>query len=87
VVLERGKDLTSITGLYVFCLGSYRALYILNWIWRYVIGDGRIDWIAVVGGIVQTLLYTDFFYRYFKALNMTLPDTNANAHSAGSTGA
>jgi len=56
----------------VLCLGSYRALYILNWVWRYW-AEGYIDYIAVVGGIVQTLLYTDFFYRYFKALNAGLP--------------
>jgi len=41
-------------------------------VWRYW-AEGYIDYIAVVGGIVQTLLYTDFFYRYFKALNAGLP--------------
>lgn len=35
VVLQRTKNIDNLTGNYVFLLGSYRALYILNWIWRW----------------------------------------------------
>jgi hypothetical protein len=44
-------------------LGMYRGLYILNWIYRYHT-ESFFDPIAVVAGIVQTVLYIDFFYLY-----------------------
>uniref|UniRef100_A0A8R1HY37 ER lumen protein-retaining receptor n=1 Tax=Caenorhabditis japonica TaxID=281687 RepID=A0A8R1HY37_CAEJA len=52
-----------ITAHYLFALGSYRGLYILNWIYRYYTED-YFDPIVVVAGIVQTVLYADFFYLY-----------------------
>ena len=54
------------TSNYIACLGSYRALYILNWIWRYFT-EGYRPWIAWICGIIQTILYGDFFYEFFKA--------------------
>lgn len=54
----------TITCHYLFALGSYRALYILNWIYRYNV-EGYYDLIAIFAGIVQTLLYGEFFYLYF----------------------
>uniref|UniRef100_A0A0N5A6B1 ER lumen protein-retaining receptor n=1 Tax=Parastrongyloides trichosuri TaxID=131310 RepID=A0A0N5A6B1_PARTI len=53
----------TITAHYLFCLGIYRGLYIINWIYRYYSED-FVDPIAVVAGIVQTVLYSDFFYLY-----------------------
>lgn len=50
---------------YIFALGLYRALYIPNWIYRYV-AEERFDIISVSAGIVQTLVYSDFFYVYYK---------------------
>ncbi|CAP28742.1 Protein CBG09044 [Caenorhabditis briggsae] len=52
-----------ITAHYLFALGSYRGLYILNWIYRYYTEE-YFDPIVVVAGIVQTVLYADFFYLY-----------------------
>jgi ER lumen protein retaining receptor len=49
---------------YIFALGLYRALYIPNWIYRYI-AENRFDTISVVAGIVQTLVYSDFFYIYY----------------------
>ena len=47
-------------------LGLYRALYIPNWIWRYVFERGHsVDYIAIVAGVVQTVLYSDFFWIYY----------------------
>ena len=43
--------------------GSYRALYLLNWVYRFYF-EGFFDLIAVVAGCVQTVLYCDFFYLY-----------------------
>jgi ER lumen protein retaining receptor len=49
---------------YIFALGLYRALYIPNWIYRYV-AEERFDIISVTAGIIQTLVYSDFFYVYY----------------------
>lgn len=53
----------TITAHYLFALGSYRALYIFNWVYRFYT-ESFLDVIAVVAGIVQTVLYADFFYLY-----------------------
>lgn len=62
-LVSKTGEAETITSHYLFALGSYRALYILNWIWRYYT-ENFVDWIAVVAGIVQTVLYCDFFYLY-----------------------
>ncbi|KAJ3087659.1 endoplasmic reticulum retention protein [Quaeritorhiza haematococci] len=62
--LTRTGEAETITTHYLFALGAYRALYLLNWIWRYVTEDGKFDWIVVVSGLVQTALYSDFLYVY-----------------------
>merc|ERR1719297_224995 len=58
----------NITSHYVFALGAYRALYLVNWFYRYFTEDNYYDSIAWVAGTVQTLLYADFFYYYLKAV-------------------
>jgi len=62
-MLSKTGAAETITAHYLFALGSYRALYILNWIYRFYT-ESFIDPIAVVAGIVQTVLYADFFYLY-----------------------
>jgi ER lumen protein retaining receptor len=52
------------TSHYVFCLGAYRALYIVHWITRYI-DMGLISNVSVCAGVIQTMLYADFFYYYF----------------------
>lgn len=65
-MLQRTGEAETITTHYLFALGMYRALYIPNWIYRYATEPERnIDWIAVVAGIVQTVLYSDFFWIYY----------------------
>lgn len=34
-LLQKTQNIDNLTGNYVFLLGSYRGLYILNWIYRY----------------------------------------------------
>lgn len=63
-MLQRTGEADTITVHYIAALGAYRALYIPNWIWRYAT-EGHIDTIAVVAGIVQTVLYSDFFWIYY----------------------
>ncbi|QEU62874.1 Erd2 [Kluyveromyces lactis] len=58
----KAKQLTS---HYIFALGLYRALYIPNWIWRYY-SEERFDKLSVFTGVIQTLVYSDFFYIYYQ---------------------
>nr|KAJ0224358.1 hypothetical protein LSAT_V11C100046770 [Lactuca sativa] len=44
---------------------AYRALYILNWICRYLTQPHFNGWISCFSGLIQTTLYADFFYYYF----------------------
>ncbi|GBN82876.1 ER lumen protein-retaining receptor 2, partial [Araneus ventricosus] len=62
-MVSKTGEAETITSHYLFCLGSYRALYILNWVYRYY-SEGFYDLIAIIAGIVQTVLYCDFFYLY-----------------------
>jgi hypothetical protein len=64
-MLQRTGEAETITTHYLFALGAYRALYIPNWIWRYFTEQGHFDAIAVLAGIVQTVLYSDFFWIYY----------------------
>lgn len=65
-MLQRTGEAETITTHYLFALGMYRALYIPNWIYRYATEpDRNVDWIAVVAGIIQTVLYSDFFWIYY----------------------
>lgn len=75
-MITKTGEAESITSHYLFALGSYRALYLFNWIYRYY-SEGFFDLIAVVAGVVQTILYCDFFYLYIakvlKGKNLKLP--------------
>lgn len=62
-MLQKRGEAETITAHYLFFLGSYRGLYILNWIYRYYT-ETFYDPIVIVAGIVQTVLYADFFYLY-----------------------
>jgi len=62
-MVSKTGEAESITSHYLFALGSYRALYIVNWIYRYY-AENFYDIIAIVAGCVQTILYCDFFYLY-----------------------
>lgn len=65
-MLQRTGEAETITTHYLFALGAYRALYIPNWIYRYAFeADYKADVIPIVSGIIQTVLYSDFFYIYW----------------------
>ncbi|KAK9365752.1 ER lumen protein retaining receptor-domain-containing protein [Lipomyces kononenkoae] len=63
-MLQRTGEAESLTTHYLFALGAYRALYIPNWIYRWL-AEGHVEPIAIVAGIIQTVLYSDFFYVYY----------------------
>ncbi|NP_001040188.1 ER lumen protein-retaining receptor [Bombyx mandarina] len=62
-LVSKTREAESITSHYLFALGSYRALYLLNWVYRYVV-ESHYELIAIISGVVQTILYCDFFYLY-----------------------
>jgi ER lumen protein retaining receptor len=53
------------TSHYLLMLGAYRAMYIMNWVYRFH-HEGYYDSIAMTAAIVQTILYCDFFYLYIR---------------------
>ncbi|KAI1137163.1 ER lumen protein retaining receptor-domain-containing protein [Hypoxylon sp. FL0543] len=64
---------TVIDSYYLLTLGSYRALYILNWIWRGLdVNDRKPEAIQVIFGVIQTLLYVDFFWVYYSRQRVKL---------------
>ncbi|KAH7538419.1 hypothetical protein FEM48_Zijuj03G0197500 [Ziziphus jujuba var. spinosa] len=67
VLLQTSSNIDNLTVNYVFFLGAYRALYLLNWIYRFFTELHRIRWIPWISGLVQTALYADFFYYYIKS--------------------
>ncbi|CAC9699143.1 ER lumen protein retaining receptor [Plasmodium reichenowi] len=65
VLLEKQREVENITSHYVITMGLYRAFYILNWIYRYFFDDKPyINVVGWIGGLIQTLLYIDFFYYF-----------------------
>lgn len=75
-MLQRTGQGESLTVHYIFALGLYRGFYVVNWIYRYWFDD----WFSLtsfVTGIIQTALYSDFFYIYytkvFKGKKFELP--------------
>ncbi|KAK7001404.1 protein-ER retention receptor [Favolaschia claudopus] len=73
ILLRETSVPTVITSFYLLALGSYRALYIPNWIYRYFT-EGIVDPIAVTFGIIQTALYLDFAYVYYSRQRIKLRD-------------
>lgn len=68
VVLQRYGEVENLTGNYILFMGAYRALYILNWIYRaHTEANYKHHWVVYFCGVLQTLLYADFFYYYFKS--------------------
>lgn len=80
IVLQRYREVENLTGNYIFFMGAYRFLYILNWIYRANYEPHyKHHWVVYFCGVLQTLLYVDFFYYYFqskkKGGKFTLPTT------------
>ncbi|KAF2430469.1 ER lumen protein retaining receptor [Tothia fuscella] len=73
VLLRQTTVPTVIDSYYLLCLGSYRAFYILNWISRFADKNERyFDPISVLFGIIQTALYVDFAWVYFRRQRVKL---------------
>jgi hypothetical protein len=57
---------TVIDSFYLVALGSYRALYCVNWFIReFEISGKKPNTVSVIFGIIQTALYIDFAWVYY----------------------
>lgn len=67
LLLRQTNVPTVIDSYYLVTLGSYRAFYILNWIWReeFEAAFRPPDTISVIFGVIQTALYIDFAWVYW----------------------
>lgn len=63
-MLQKNGSAENITTHYIFALGIYRLLYIPNWLYRYF-AEGKLDYVSVLAGILQSVIYSDFFYIYY----------------------
>lgn len=62
-MMRKMREVENLTANYVFTLGGYRVFYILSWIQKFLNGES-ISWISASAGVLQTVLYADFFYYY-----------------------
>jgi ER lumen protein retaining receptor len=79
-LLQISAEIQNLSANFVFCMGLYRACYIVNWVLLYF-SDGEGKLVAWIGGAAQTFLYLDFFYYYARAKwygeKMSLPMMSA----------
>ena len=57
----------NLTSHYMALCGLYRVLYMCNWYYRMAVYDHATPLIVWASGIVQIVLYADFFYHYCKS--------------------
>jgi len=68
ILLQRYREVENLTGNYIFFMGAYRGLYILNWIYRsYHEPHYKHHLVVYFCGVLQTVFYADFFYYYVKS--------------------
>lgn len=72
VLLRQTRVPTVIDSYYLLTLGSYRALYIFNWLYRGFGPEKFWDPISDVFGVIQTLLYIDFAWVYYSRQRVKL---------------
>ncbi|KAL8873300.1 MAG: hypothetical protein Q9174_001215 [Haloplaca sp. 1 TL-2023] len=65
LLLRQTSVPTVIDSFYLVTLGSYRALYILNWMVRYFGKEHHFEPISTIFGVVQTAFYVDFAWVYW----------------------
>jgi ER lumen protein retaining receptor len=74
-MVQKTGEAESITSHYLFALGSYRGLYILNWIYRYY-AEGkflfkRTGKLSLVYCLVSTLLFRTIYVYKLHVCSMT----------------
>ena len=64
-MMQSSGGAEALTHHYIFILGGYRTMYLLNWVYRYIY-ESYTPYNAWLAGLIQTALYADFFYIYVK---------------------
>ncbi|EAQ93181.1 hypothetical protein CHGG_01416 [Chaetomium globosum CBS 148.51] len=78
---------TVITSFYIVFLGSYRGLYLLNWILKELDTNmKKPNPISVIFGVIQTALYLDFAWVSPAILTATAPTTRRVPPALGRNG-
>ncbi|KAK3905793.1 ER lumen protein retaining receptor-domain-containing protein [Staphylotrichum tortipilum] len=73
LLLRQTTTPTVITSFYIVFLGSYRTLYLLNWILKELDTNmKKPNPVSVIFGIVQTALYLDFAWVYWSRQRVKL---------------
>jgi len=65
VSFKHRQNTDTITSYYLYAIGNYRLFYLFNWIYRYQT-ENRLELIAFVCGVVQTLVYGVFFIVFMR---------------------
>ena len=65
----RKKIVDNLTSHYIFALGSYRAFFLANFVYRYFVDpvSSRAFVVKCATAVVQTVLYVRFFVMYFRS--------------------
>lgn len=63
-MVQRSGEAESLTVHYIFALGIYRFLYVFNWFYKWIFSID-FDLVSFFAGLIQTALYSDFFYIYY----------------------
>ena len=63
-MLQKHGFVENLTSHYIASLGVYRLLYIVNWLYRWRVEKHRTEYVVWTTGVVQTIMYIDFFYIY-----------------------
>ena len=74
-IIARTNGIFAYTAHYLAALGSYRFFYIILWIYRYI-KFKTLSWVSICSGVLQVLLYIDFFYLYIKNLKQLLANSD-----------
>ena len=72
IILNRMQTVENMTSNYIACLGMYRFFYLLSWMYRYYMNH-HIFWTQVLAGILQTGVYGELLYYYFKSVREGKP--------------
>ncbi|KAH9784829.1 ER lumen protein-retaining receptor B [Citrus sinensis] len=64
VLLQRTRNIDNLTGQYVFFLGAYRGLYILNWVYRYFTEPHYVHWIRKTFFVFKNVHKSVAFFQF-----------------------
>ena len=73
-IIVKTNGIFAYTAHYLAALGSYRFFYIILWIYRYI-KYKTLSWVSICSGVLQVLLYADFFYLYIKNMKQLLANS------------